>query len=168
MKKLLVLLMVLGVVSTANAALLLCVDYVIDPPDTAVTLIPSEHATISVYSDAQTQANTEVWLTVIGPGELDITNGTVYGEPSYWERLVDVDFNLFFIDLYLEMEPPPIPEGMVVDLLDFHCTGPEDVILLLGSTPGGSQFDTQVIHQVPEPMTIVLLGLGGLFLRRRR
>jgi len=160
--------MVLGVVSTANAALLLCVDYVIDPPDTAVTLIPSEHATISVYSDAQTQANTEVWLTVIGPGELDITNGTVYGEPSYWERLVDVDFNLFFIDLYLEMEPPPIPEGMVVDLLDFHCTGPEDVILLLGSTPGGSQFDTQVIHQVPEPMTIVLLGLGGLFLRRRR
>jgi hypothetical protein len=25
-----------------------------------------------------------------------------------------------------------------------------------------------VIHQVPEPMTIALLGLGGLFLRRRR
>jgi len=31
-----------------------------------------------------------------------------------------------------------------------------------------SDLGDMVIHQIPEPMTIVLLGLGGLFLRRRR
>ena len=34
--------------------------------------------------------------------------------------------------------------------------------------PGFTITDTLEIHVIPEPMTIALLGLGGLFLRRRR
>ena len=33
---------------------------------------------------------------------------------------------------------------------------------------GYSEVDSVMIHQVPEPITIALLGLGGLFLRRRK
>ncbi|MHC4154714.1 MAG: PEP-CTERM sorting domain-containing protein [Planctomycetota bacterium] len=29
-------------------------------------------------------------------------------------------------------------------------------------------YDQVLIHQIPEPMTVALLGLGGLFLVRRR
>ncbi len=168
MKKLLVVMLVLAMASVANAALLLSVNGTVDPPETEVWMTPSEWAVIDVYSDGQTQSDTEVWLTIVGPGEMDVTNGTVYGVVDP-EKLFEVDAGLIYIDLVIPGQPePPIPEGVVVDLMDFHCTGPEDVILLLGSAPGASDFDTQVIHQIPEPMTIVLLGLGGLMLRRRK
>jgi len=32
----------------------------------------------------------------------------------------------------------------------------------------GAVMDSQIIHQIPEPITLALLGLGGLFLRRRK
>jgi hypothetical protein len=35
-------------------------------------------------------------------------------------------------------------------------------------SPVITAFDTQIIHQIPEPMTMALLCIGGLFLRRRK
>jgi hypothetical protein len=32
----------------------------------------------------------------------------------------------------------------------------------------GSPQDTIIVHQIPEPTTMLLLGLGGLLLRRRK
>lgn len=77
------------------------------------------------------------------------------------------------------------PYTLLDDIL-FHCVDPTDVILELIAysdqvyldditeeqtvIPGhteGTVLDTLTIHQ-PEPATIALLGLGGLFLRRRR
>lgn len=167
MKKLLVLMMVLGIASAANASLLISVDGVVDSD---VEIAPSTYVTIDVFSDGQTIADTEVYMMIIGPATLDISAGTVYGELGVpIEKLIDLGDGLYYIDLVIPAAPvvPPIPEGVVVDLITFHCEGPEDVTILLGSTPGGSEFDTQVIVQ-PEPMTIALLGLGGLFLRRRK
>jgi hypothetical protein len=41
------------------------------------------------------------------------------------------------------------------------------MIMLLDEN--GAMIDTILIHQIiPEPMTIALLGLGGLLLRRRK
>ena len=170
MKKLLVLMLVLGIASAANASLLISVDGVTDPPDSSITIAPSDWVTIDVESDGLTNSLTEVYLSIIGPGSLDISAGTVYGEPGVpIEKLVDLGDGMYYIDLMLTGGPPPpdIPEGTVVDLIEFHCDDLGDVTLLLGSTPMGSEFDSQVIHQ-PEPMTIALLGLGGLFLRRRK
>lgn len=79
---------------------------------------------------------------------------------------------------------------VLMDELWFHCDAEGDVIIELvafgdvtkfvdydasgnaGATelivPAGTVLDTLIIHQIPEPMTFGLLGLGGLFLRRRR
>jgi hypothetical protein len=71
--------------------------------------------------------------------------------------------------------PPPLT-GKLVDEIDFHCEAMGDVTLTLvgiydpgtGEAPTLTVMDTQIIHQIPEPMTLALLGLGGLFLRRRK
>jgi len=56
----------------------------------------------------------------------------------------------------------------VLDAKELHCVGPasDDVIWLIDAE-SGVVFDTLIIHQVPEPATMLLLGLGGLLLRRR-
>ena len=78
----------------------------------------------------------------------------------------------------------------IADLIEFHCDAGGDVVLdltLLGLTqyspyqtplglpyPGDWLAATEgdlgdlVIHQIPEPITVVLLGLGSLGLLRRR
>ncbi len=58
----------------------------------------------------------------------------------------------------------------VLDAKQLHVVDPlvlpDDVIYLLNGDTG-EVYDTLIIHQIPEPMTIMLLGLGGLLLRRR-
>ena len=55
-------------------------------------------------------------------------------------------------------------------IYDFHCEGEGDVDIVYYQTGMGmtTMELVQTITQVPEPMTIALLGLGGLFLRRRK
>jgi len=63
----------------------------------------------------------------------------------------------------------PVPGGEEFDFM-FHCrTQPSDAVITLWAdddyvTPK----DTIIVHQIPEPATIALLGLGGLLLRRRK
>jgi len=78
---------------------------------------------------------------------------------------------------------------VLADDLIFHCEEGTDLIIDLvamgdliywtydetgtktGSqviAAGGTILDSIYVEQIPEPMTIVLLGLGGLFLRRRK
>jgi hypothetical protein len=53
----------------------------------------------------------------------------------------------------------------------YHCCGPESEYVYIdlydAADLSGPQ-DTIIIHQIPEPATLALLGLGGLFLRRRK
>ena len=65
-------------------------------------------------------------------------------------------------------DPITTPDGVVVDGIIFKCLEEGDVVLTLTNVDFDTIFDTVTIHQVPEPMTLGLLGLGGLFLRRRR
>ena len=85
----------------------------------------------------------------------------------------------------------PIGPGEVDIIWDLllHCDGPGEVVINLtlnglseyaeaeAATTGGSwvwaamtegDLGDLVIYQIPEPMTVALLGLGGLFLLRRR
>ena len=61
--------------------------------------------------------------------------------------------------------------GLLVDGIVFHCEDIGEVIVELwsaGQLGPEVLLDTQVIHQIPEPMTMSLLGLGVLGLLRRR
>jgi len=72
-----------------------------------------------------------------------------------------------------------VADGIVIDHILLHCEGEGDVTVLplLTYDHGGSlDFDFNepvagagvTIHQIPEPFTMVLLGLGGLVTLRRR
>jgi hypothetical protein len=67
--------------------------------------------------------------------------------------------------------------ALIVGFVDIAFTGaPQIVSIAAGSTYGGSYdvtgtppiFSQGIVEIVPEPMTIALLGLGGLFMLRRR
>ena len=168
MKKFVFMLAVLEIANVANAALLLSVDGVVDPPESEITLLESETVIIDIYSDGQTMGE-GTWLSVEGPGTItSVPNGVNHVNTYY--GIFDV-YGMVFIDLAQLIAPPvpPLPEGTLVDGIIFHCTGIGDVTLTLTNEAGDIVYDTQVIHQdVPEPVSIALLGLGGLFLRRRK
>ena len=61
--------------------------------------------------------------------------------------------------------------GTLVDLIGFECLAAGDALVTLygsADTNTWTAVDTVTIHQIPEPMTMALLGLGGLLLRRRK
>jgi len=165
MKKLLVLMMVLAMAGMANAALL-----------------------ISVWGSGEDKTNIAVALAAQGPGTLTAADANVIYNPgeSAAGDIVMPDLQdwidgmagagypgittVVLMEFLNTSDPQDLLDGTLVDLIDFHCTGEGDVILLLFDPDTLEMYDTQVIHQVPipEPMTVVLLGLGGLLLRRRK
>ena len=175
MKKLLVLALVLSMATMASATL-------------TITGAPAGDMTVgdtfalSIYSDGGTLANDAIDMTISGPGSLDISAGINYQDGG---STVDDGFGWFDPgpesgEVWITFgkmptgDPPVYPAIMTGTALDgfvFTCTGEGDVTLVLFGENGGIEnpYSTVVIHQVlvPEPMTMGLLGLGGLFLRRR-
>ena len=176
MKKLLIVLTVLAMATVANAGLKISVNGVVDPPDTTIELKPSEWATLDIHA-------TETMLSLLvmqGPGLLDVSNLTYKWEQSNATVLVDPDLKalleemgypgitgMLSVDIVDASDPFTIPNGLVIDGIRFHCEAEGEVILTL-MDGSANVFDSQRIHQIPEPVTFALLGLGGLFLRRRK
>jgi len=175
MKKLLIVLTVLSMASIANAELWLSVNGQVNPPDSSITLFPSDTAVIGVFSDGQSMANEYYLLNIEGPGTFDISGALNYvNSNATGETIIDISDARNGTSIYMDMiiisvPQSPLPIGTVIDQIIFHCEAPGDVLLTLsGDMYISGVFDTQIIHQIPEPMTMALLGLGGLFLRRRK
>jgi len=182
MKKLLVLALVLTMASMSSAALKIAVNGVIDG---TVTLQASETAVISIYTDAAIGFGSGDWagvglmaptaLATITGGAVSFTSepglsiqGTIEGAampPMTGQE---------GIGLTLSVTGANIPANtLLFDGFILHCEGSgPTVVSLWGTTQyvewDGGQLAGVTITQIPEPMTMALLGLGGLFLRRRK
>ena len=179
MKKLLVLLMVLGMTQLASAGLIFTVNG--EPQPDEIYLQPSQTIEIGLeLEQGQTIAGYQIMYTLSNEqGEL-LYDGS---EPSfYWPGGMFVGkvngYDQEGVCTWVEIAASNFGTyaSGPLDLMDgliFHCLEATDVILTvtgvvdLDGVSGVDVDHTLIIHQ-PEPMTIALLGLGGLFLRRRK
>jgi len=169
MKKLLAFVLVLAVASIANAAILeLSVGGTVNGPGAPaeIILLPSETVMIDVQCTAAPDAD-DWWLTIEGPGSIE-GMGTIYSPPAPAAAMTIEDYGTPWY--YFSTTGSPVPAPLVGKWWDsvFHCDGLGDVIITLWDEGGVVIEDTIIIHQVPEPVTMSLLGLGGLALIRRR
>ena len=173
MRKLLILMLVLGMASMANAALTLTIggadagtEYTLMTTDTiwigvntdtavqfdAVVVIPDDPC--SLAGGSWTGGNV-LYIPPAKPGST--TNFSPYS-PGYGEGW------------YLAASSPStvLPQAGLIAEYEFHCDAEGDVMINLLASNWTTVLDTVTIHQIPEPMTMALLGVGALLLRRRK
>jgi hypothetical protein len=190
MKKLLIFVLVLGMASLASAMTLnISVDGIVDPPDSLITLYPSDYVTLDIHSSGYHNGpdydDAVYFALVADTGYGTISGGHVCippapGDSSIIEGVSPVDAGMCsepengiygWIGALITSGSVDTPAGIYFDEIVFHCEGPGDVVVKLYTTTDFSTIDlvdSVVIHQIPEPATIALLGLGGLLLRRRK
>lgn len=176
MKKLVALLLVLGMSSLASAELIVTVNGAPQPDE--IELITSDtieldleladgHTAVSVTIDwALSNAQAEfIYGGVEFPDAFELP-GVTQGEPQL--------YTLEGAQMIGAAIPGPavLMKGLIV-----HCVEATDVVLTVTSDPAGTRVDEEpyqwshtlrIIQKIPEPATMALLGLGGLFLLRRR
>jgi hypothetical protein len=173
MKRIAILVAILSITVSANAGMFITVDGVVDP-SWDIYLTPSDIASIGLYADIEMpQGSYFVGIAAGDPGSLDDSEMTwIYPDPGIipppeppeipgWESIIEITF----IDT---IEPIQPVIGQLVDNIIFHCEGLGNVTIGLFDGGTGELLDSQLIHQIPEPGTIALLGLGVLLLKRRR
>ncbi len=209
MKKLLVLLLVFGMASVANAGpISLSVNG--DPADAEITLGVSDTITLDIIMDAAEFAGGDIAIVISNPqGALDYS-GITFATSVMTRRYND--FDEVWVDGMRNWEaqwsvsPLSDPQYLkitggnlnwntlgsyvLMDNVIFHCEEATEVIIDLVAITDlmywqfdstgtkladyaivaaeGTLLDSINVTQIPEPMTIILLGLGGLFLRRRK
>ena len=177
MKKLVLLTLVLSVASLANAALSLTVNGIgADTPDSQVNI------------DMDTVAQVGVWNDTFGPGagqdnylyiELGGQGGWTgdvgfpappgLGGSGGHLGLMDLGFGAVdLVNLNTGIASAADYDIGVISWADYLAGSSEVDVTITLLAQDFSVLDTITIHTVPEPVTMALLGLGGLFLRRRK
>jgi hypothetical protein len=191
MKKFICVLVFLAMVNVANAGI---VDLMISSlngqpitPVKEITVLPTDVVNFDVVYTADTGWygwSLSLDMVVQGPGTLDIS--TITKPSGYWNAdLSKITAKPYGALLdFVANDIGTVPAGIVLDHFLLHCDDAGDVIIRLVENPNtaaGATLQTDgsdlyellagpgiMIHQIPEPMTLTLLGLGGLFLARRK
>jgi len=182
MKKLLVLSLVLGIASLATAGLSLGSNY-----DGETTLAASDTVLLNVSLDATAIFfESHNYVVVADTSAATISGGTAAVIAAVVNKadgptaqnadvmLPEGEEGMFYIFANTGA-PAGVPQGTVLisDIL-FHCEGNGDVLVKLYEVTSGvptteaNLVGSLLIHQVPEPATMALLGLGALVLRRKK
>jgi hypothetical protein len=164
MRKLLILFLVLGLASTANALLIKVDDMEGESFDVDL------QTTISVVSE-----DASSWLGYLiieegGAGSLE--NPVILdaaGDSASAGPYTEADWGTGFeLTAAATNNNPPIAAGTQFSFDYVGAVGDTATISLFVDPEYTTPVASVNLTVVPEPMTIILLGLGGLFLRRRR
>ena len=142
----------------AQATLSLLLDGIPAPPE--ATLIVSSDVLISGLSN--TSDPYIVYLQLVNPGttgEWSSDLWTIWPPPEIGYEPVD--------GVWIIENPGGYLAGVQWEV-HFSCKAQGDATINLLTGDEVSIIDSITFHQVPEPMTIALLGIGGLLLHRRR
>jgi hypothetical protein len=181
MKKLLVVVLVLGMASVASADLIFTLNGEPQPPE--ITITPSDTITLDLHlATGENILQYQLMYELSNEQAEFLIDGVVFP----WESLAagklgnyDDDGIMSWVEFaasnLFSAAPGPLD---LMDGLVIHCLDTTDVILTVRVTentvingetiPIDTVLHTLTIHQIPEPATMALLGLGGLFLLRRR
>jgi hypothetical protein len=178
MKKILIVLMVLAMASVASATGIMIT--VNGEPYTGQEVQGSDWIQVYWIESEQSDA-----LAFVGGFNINVDLGDYAGDYYVYKAPImgaiqvtdpvgdGFDFGMPSNTMWGVSEPH-LPEDDVVFMYEFHVPyGLDDSTYITIDTTGTyggvdySQSDI-VLHVFPEPMTIALLGLGGLFLVRRR
>jgi hypothetical protein len=183
MKKLLVVMLVFGMASLANAMTLqISAGGVLDPVDTQISLMPSETIVIDIHSPDGYVLGDDVYFSlIVDPAYGSITGGVVtaaappdsgiYGYDALANGMSPGGVDDGPWGAVMNIAGTAVAPGVYFDDFIFHCEAIGEAVVSLWSTPDFATFtleDQLTIHQIPEPATMALLSLGGLFLLRRR
>ena len=183
MKKLVALMLVFAMASMASAGLQISVNGNPDPVTTEISLLPSETLELDIWTDADIPMfDGYVWMLVVDTtaatisGGICIVPGCTIGDPIILNPAVIPPPGMDGIwGSVFNLDMTPIPAGTVIaDSFIIHGEGSYcDAVVQLWEVVEdvgvGVLHDQVIIHVgIPEPATMALLSLGGLFLLRRR
>ena len=143
--------------------------------DSDVWLDPGDTLSLGVYGTTHAYEYL-YWLVAVHSAEGHLTRGVaVQGSGS--EIIYYTYWPLYYAGLngqYYQAAGWIVDDGdlsgLLVDSIDFNITGPGDAAIYLYTSPDGSDWamvDNLTVH-VPEPVSISLLAVCGLLLRRHK